>query len=149
MLSSLLMPGNAQGARSAKAAGSDMVANEVTKAAEEASSLGFTLNIEFDNDTDPSSTVITVSGQDHTDLLSQMTGAFNSMDMVVMSATISTTRNGEVLDVFRVTEDDKKVSFRQCSSGQCRYHEAAVSLKSCIETPLSCSALQSIRAYRD
>ena len=86
-----------------------MVTDNVEKAEEEAASLGYNLDIEFDNDTDPNATVITVSGKDHTDLLSQMTGAFNSLDMVVISATISTDSNGHVLDVFRVTEEDAKV----------------------------------------
>lgn len=82
----------------------------VQKAAEGASSSGFNLNIEFDNNSDPTATVITVSGQDQTDLLAQMTGAFNSLDMVVKSANISTDGKGQVMDAFRVVEaDDKKV----------------------------------------
>ena len=105
-----------QGFKDAKVASSGIVAEDVDKdsdlqgAAEGASSKGYNLTIEFDNSADPEATVITVSGQDHTDLLSQMTGAFNSLDMVVISATISTDGNGQVLDVFRVTEYDKKVS---------------------------------------
>ena len=86
-----------------------MVADDIEKVQEDAASLGYNLSIEFDNDTDPDATVITVSGKDHTDLLSQMTGAFNSLDMVVTSATISTDGNGHVLDIFRVTEEDAKV----------------------------------------
>lgn len=86
-----------------------MVTDDIEQAENEASGRGFSLKIDFDNDTEPDATVITVSGQDHTDLLSQMTAAFNSLDMVVHSATISTDNKGQVLDVFRVTEEDQKV----------------------------------------
>ena len=92
-----------------RASSSDMLADDIEKAEEDAAALGYNLSIEFDNDTDPEATVITVSGKDHTDLLSQMTGAFNSLDVVVTSATISTDGNGHVLDIFRVTEEDAKV----------------------------------------
>lgn len=77
---------------------------------EAAASAGFMLSIEFDNQRDPEHTVITVSGQDQTDLLSQITGAFNSMDLVVASANIATTESGQVLDVFRVTDAHEKAS---------------------------------------
>ena len=87
--------------------------DEVQQAADAAAESGFALSIVFDNGADPEATVITVSGQDQTDLLSQITGAFNSLDLVVTSANIATTDNGQVLDVFRVTdgEDGQKVSF--------------------------------------
>ena len=92
-----------------RASSSDMLADDLGKAEEDAASLGYNLSIEFDSDTDPPATVITGSGKDHTDLLSQMTGAFNSLDVAVTSATISTDGNGHVLDIFRVTEEDVKV----------------------------------------
>ena len=87
--------------------------DEVQQAADAAAESGFALSIAFDNGADPEATVITVSGQDQTDLLSQITGAFNSLELVVTSANIATTDDGQALDVFRVTdgEDGHKVSF--------------------------------------
>lgn len=68
------------------------------------------LLVEFDNDEDPDATVIRVSGQDKSDLLMALTGAFNSLDLRVCSASISSTDDGAVMDVFHVTDmQDKKV----------------------------------------
>lgn len=76
------------------------------------SSSGPSLDIDFNNHADPEATVITVSGPDRTDLLSHITGAFNSLDLVVTSANIATTEDGRVLDIFRVIDgpDGKKAS---------------------------------------
>lgn len=92
------------------AASADMLTDGSERTEATASFDGVGLSIEFDNDADPTATVITLSGKDHTDLLSQMTGAFNSLDMIVNSATISTEQDGKVLDVFRVTENEEKVT---------------------------------------
>lgn len=88
---------------------------DVDSAGEAAASAGFMLNIEFDNQKDPDSTVITVSGQDQTDLLSQLTGAFNSLELIVASANIATTDDGQVLDVFRVTDDQEKARLKNAT----------------------------------
>ena len=45
-----------------------------------------------------------VSGQDKSDLLLALTGAFNSLDLRVCSASIASNEEGRVLDVFRVTD---------------------------------------------
>lgn len=66
--------------------------------------------MEFDNEEDPEATVIRVSGQDKSDLLMALTGAFNSLDLRVCSASISSMDNGAVMDVFHVTDShDEKV----------------------------------------
>lgn len=66
------------------------------------------LNIEFDNESDPECTVITVEGKDQSDLLMSLTGAFNSTGIAVVTASIKTD-DGKVFDIFRVTtaEGDK------------------------------------------
>ena len=71
------------------------------------------LKIEFDNNSDPDATVISISGPDQTDLLMQLTGAFNALELTVASANIRTDRHGVIYDQFRVMDaDEKKVSTR-------------------------------------
>jgi len=52
---------------------------------------------------DPDATVITISGPSHDNLLLQLTGAFNVLELTVASASIQADEDGGVLDVFRVT----------------------------------------------
>ena len=47
---------------------------------------------------------VQVSGQDKSDLLLALTGAFNSLDLRVCSASIASNDEGRVLDVFRITD---------------------------------------------
>ena len=61
------------------------------------------LEVFFDGASDPDSTVITVSGPAHDNLLLQLTGAFNVLELTVASASIRADDEGGVLDVFRVT----------------------------------------------
>lgn len=62
------------------------------------------LLVEFDNEEDPDATVIRVTGQDKTDLLMALTGGFNSLDLRVNSASISSNNDeGRVMDVFHIT----------------------------------------------
>ena len=69
------------------------------------------MKIEFDNKSDPDATVISISGPDQTDLLMQLTGAFNALELTVASANIRTDRHGGIYDQFRVMDaDEKKVS---------------------------------------
>lgn len=62
------------------------------------------LNIVFDNDGDPDVTLVNISGPDQTDLLMQLTGAFNSLQLIVVAASISTTPAGRVQDNFKITD---------------------------------------------
>ena len=62
------------------------------------------LEVFFDGDSDPDATVITVSGPAHDNLLLQLTGAFNVLELTVASANIKADDEGGVLDVFRVTD---------------------------------------------
>jgi len=61
------------------------------------------LEVFFDNGADPDATVITISGPSHDNLLLQLTGAFNVLELTVASASIQADEDGGVLDVFRVT----------------------------------------------
>ena len=71
------------------------------------------LKVEFDNESDPEATVISISGPDQTDLLMQLTGAFNALELTVASANIRTSKHGEIKDIFRVVDaNDQKVSCR-------------------------------------
>lgn len=68
------------------------------------------LAIDLSNDSDPDCTVITVEGKDQSNLLMTLTGAFISAGVRVLSASITTDREGRVQDVFRVhTMEGKKV----------------------------------------
>ena len=71
------------------------------------------LQIDFDNDGDPAVSLITISGPDQTDLLMQLTGAFNSMQLIVVAASIVTTPDGRVRDLFKVT-DQKHQKVHHC-----------------------------------
>ena len=62
------------------------------------------LQIEFDNASDPASTVVSIEGENKADLLLSVTGAFNALEVNVLDAMIKTTAAGRVLDVFRVTD---------------------------------------------
>jgi len=62
------------------------------------------LKIDFDNKGDPSVTLVTISGPDQADLLMQLTGAFNSLQLIVVAAEIITTPEGRVKDLFKVTD---------------------------------------------
>lgn len=69
------------------------------------------LMIEFDNNTDPDATVVTITGPDQHNLLLRLTAALNSQGLSVVSASISSSDDGSVYDVFRVTNsEDQKVS---------------------------------------
>lgn len=68
------------------------------------------LSVVFDNESDPDSTIITISGRDRADLLMSLTGGFSALDLRVVAANIKSSDDGRVLDDFRVTGlDDKKV----------------------------------------
>ncbi|KAK9915375.1 hypothetical protein WJX75_008171 [Coccomyxa subellipsoidea] len=68
------------------------------------------LMIEFDNNTDPDATVVTITGPDQHNLLLRLTAALNSLGLNVVSASISSSDDGSVYDVFRVTNsEDQKV----------------------------------------
>jgi UTP:GlnB (protein PII) uridylyltransferase len=60
--------------------------------------------VEFDNDSDPDATIITISGRDKADLLMALTGSFNALELRVVSANILSRDDGRVLDNFRVTD---------------------------------------------
>ena len=62
------------------------------------------LKIEFDNKGDPNVTLVSISGPDQADLLMQLTGAFNSLQLIVVAAEIITTPEGRVKDLFKVTD---------------------------------------------
>ncbi len=69
-----------------------------------------TVQVEFDNDSDPDATIITISGRDKADLLMALTGSFHALELRVVSANILSRDDGRVLDNFRVTDlDDAKV----------------------------------------
>lgn len=83
---------------------------EVLTSQDMASSLGWDLTIKFDNEADDESTVVTIQGQDQTDLLMSLTGAFNALDVVVHSARIDSQPGGEFRDVFHIsTKSNEKV----------------------------------------
>lgn len=80
------------------------------------------LQLDFDNESDPDETVITIEGKDQSELLQSLTGAFNELNLVVSSASISSD-DGKVLDVFRVHQksDGKKVrASSTCACGRQR-----------------------------
>jgi len=62
------------------------------------------LKIDFDNNGDPNVTLVSISGPDQADLLMQLTGAFNSLQLIVVAAEIITTPEGRVKDLFKVTD---------------------------------------------
>lgn len=67
------------------------------------------LQIVFDNESDPSCTVVTVEGKDKAHLLISLAGALSSAGLTVVSASIHSD-DGRVLDVFHVQDmDGKKV----------------------------------------
>lgn len=58
----------------------------------------------------PDATTIIVSGPDQPELLSQLTAAFNSLDLIVLSANVNSDSDGRVRGSFTVTDqDDNKV----------------------------------------
>lgn len=68
------------------------------------------LMIEFDNSSDPEVTIVTITGPDQHNLLLRLTGALNSLGLTVVSASISSSDDGTVFDVFRITNsNDQKV----------------------------------------
>ena len=78
------------------------------------------LTIDFDNNTDPDVTVVTITGPDQHNLLLRLTAALNSLGLNVVSASISSSDDGTVLDVFRVTNsEDQKVSKCICTKSSC------------------------------
>lgn len=83
---------------------------DVLSSQDMASALGWDLSIQFNNDEDDESTVVTVQGQDQTDLLMSLTGAFNSLNLIVHSARIDSQPGGEFRDVFHIsTKANEKV----------------------------------------
>ncbi len=91
----------------------------------------------------PTTTAEQVSGQDKSDLLMALTGAFNSLELRVCSANITSNEAGRVLDVFRVTDmDDEKVHSHP--SPVCLVHENVLSTKA----PLRKDAWQGEAAHR-
>lgn len=81
------------------------------------------LNISFDNEADPKCTVVTVTGPDQANLLSQITGALKSLQLLVVSAVVETdTSQGRIKDVFKVTDDKgNKVPSMICKHAQSSY----------------------------
>lgn len=68
------------------------------------------LHLMLDNESDANASVITVSGRDQKDLLVQITAGFKALDLQVVSASILTDDDDNVLDVFRVLDNnDEKV----------------------------------------
>lgn len=71
------------------------------------------LEVIFDNESDKDCTMITIQGQDRSDLLMTITGALAACEVTVCSASI-TSDDGVVKDVFRVrTMDNRKVPEEQ------------------------------------
>ena len=62
------------------------------------------LFIDFDNESDIESTVVTITGPDQHNLLLRITGALNSLGLNVKSASISVGEDNTVFDVFRVVD---------------------------------------------
>lgn len=62
------------------------------------------LNVNFDNEVDPQCTVVTVTGPDQGNILVRLTGAFKSLQLVVVSAQVDT-KGGRITDVFKVTDE--------------------------------------------
>ena len=60
------------------------------------------LFIDFDNESDSDSTVVTITGPDQHNLLLRITGALNSLGLSVKSASISVGEDNTVFDVFIV-----------------------------------------------
>lgn len=70
------------------------------------------VNVHFDNDLDPECTVVTVTGPDQANLLVRLTGAFKSLQLLVVSAQVDTA-GGRITDVFKVTDEKgHKVSLK-------------------------------------
>lgn len=53
---------------------------------------------------DPGATTISIEGTDQPELLSQLTAAFNSLDLIVLSANINSANNGQVKGTFTITD---------------------------------------------
>ena len=53
-------------------------------------------------------TVLTVKNKDGSNMLMALTGVFSMFDVSVTEASISTSDDGEILDVFRIATDDNK-----------------------------------------
>jgi UTP:GlnB (protein PII) uridylyltransferase len=71
------------------------------------------LVIDCDNSSEAEATVVTITGPDQHNLLLRITGALNSLNLNVVSASISSSNDGTVFDVFRITNsDDQQVIFR-------------------------------------
>ena len=85
-------------------AGVVVVAATVSAEASSSNLSSVPLQIDFDNEGDPDVTLISVSGPDQRDLLMQLTGAFNSMQLLVVAASIITTQDGRVCDEFKITD---------------------------------------------
>lgn len=85
-----------------------MAAATVSAEAKNSNMSSLPLQIDFDNDSDPDATLVSVSGPDQRDLLMQLTGAFNNMHLLVAAATIVTTKEGRVRDVFQITDQQHK-----------------------------------------
>jgi len=65
----------------------------------------FFMEIEFDNESDDTGTVVKIKAANQDNFLASVATAFNSMGMVVMNASISTEREtGRVMDVFCITD---------------------------------------------
>lgn len=85
-------------------AGVVVVAATVSAEASSSNLSSVPLRIDFNNEGDPDVTLISVSGPDQRDLLMQLTGAFNSMQLLVVAASIITTQDGHVRDEFKITD---------------------------------------------
>ena len=69
------------------------------------------LEVEFDNSSDQDSTVIRLTGQTRADLLHTLTGTFSALELSITSAVIRSSRQGQVQDIFKVTDaDGRKVN---------------------------------------
>jgi UTP:GlnB (protein PII) uridylyltransferase len=54
--------------------------------------------------------VVTITGPDQHNLLLRLTGALNSLNLNIVSASISSSEDGTVFDVFRISNrEDQKV----------------------------------------
>lgn len=82
------------------------------------------LQIDFDNESDPVCTVVTVEGKDKAHLLITLAGALSSAGLTVVSASIHAD-DGRIMDVFHVKDaEGKKVGTLPVSS--------ALPMKSCL-----------------
>lgn len=65
----------------------------------------FVMEIQFDNDTDDTGTLVKITATNQEKFLASVANAFNSMALVVVNASISTEKDGsKIMDVFSITD---------------------------------------------